>query len=135
LDEALQRLGTTDRAAVIAFYLDGVPQRTIAEQLGMTEEAAKKRIHRALGKLRTVLQRRGVAISATTLLAGMASEAPLTATEAVAACIHAAANPTVAPHAAAIAKALALWAAAKKAAIAAGLMAAIGVTSAVIAVD
>ena len=41
---------------LIRFYLDGWPQRDLAEELGISEEACKKRIRRAKERLRSALQ-------------------------------------------------------------------------------
>ncbi|HYV28316.1 MAG TPA: sigma-70 family RNA polymerase sigma factor, partial [Candidatus Eisenbacteria bacterium] len=60
LDEALDRLNQTDRDALLLRFFE---QRSLAEvgrELGSNEDAARKRVARALEKLRTNLIRRGV---------------------------------------------------------------------------
>jgi hypothetical protein len=54
-----------------------VPQafRSVGEALGSTEEAARKRVNRALEKLRSTLQRRGVTLSAAALGTVLGAEA------------------------------------------------------------
>src|SRR4051812_13113175 len=75
LDEALAKLGETDRRALLLRFFEGQPLARVGESLGTTEEAAKKRVRRALEKLREILARRGVQISAAALAAGLAAEA------------------------------------------------------------
>jgi RNA polymerase sigma factor (sigma-70 family) len=73
LDEALARLGETDRNAVLLRFFEKKPLKEVGETIGATEEAAKKRVARALEKLRTLLVRRGVVLSTMTL-AGVLAE-------------------------------------------------------------
>ncbi len=60
VDAALDRLRTAEREAIVLRYYEKRPLREVGRALGTTEEAARKRIDRALGKLRAHLQRRGV---------------------------------------------------------------------------
>ncbi len=63
LDQALDRLGRTDRDALLLRFFE---QRTLAEvgrALGLKEDAARKRVDRALDKLRAALARRGITTS------------------------------------------------------------------------
>jgi len=70
LDEALQRLRETDRHALVLHYFEQQNLRRVGLTLGVSEGAAKKRVARALEKLRRLLlQRKVVAPSA--VLAGM----------------------------------------------------------------
>ncbi|MBN8246161.1 MAG: sigma-70 family RNA polymerase sigma factor, partial [Verrucomicrobia bacterium] len=78
LDAALAALPGADRDAVLLRYVEGRPLRAVGEQLGISEDAAKKRVSRALERLRSWLARRGVALTAgglATLLTEMPSEA------------------------------------------------------------
>lgn len=70
LDSALDRLRESDRQAILLRYFEDRSLREISRALGTTEEAARKRIDRALGKLRTLLSRRGLvpALGVLTLL-------------------------------------------------------------------
>src|ERR1035438_1641012 len=52
LDDALNQLGETDRAALVLRYFQNKTAREIAAALRMEEEAAQKRVARALEKLR-----------------------------------------------------------------------------------
>ncbi|MBC8141023.1 MAG: sigma-70 family RNA polymerase sigma factor, partial [Armatimonadetes bacterium] len=56
LDAALLMLKDTARQTLIARYVDGLPLREIAEQSGVSENAATVRVHRGLDALRNVLQ-------------------------------------------------------------------------------
>ena len=78
VDAALAELNESDRDAVILRFFQQRSFRDLAQMLGTSEAAAKKRVSRALERLRGLLERRGVAISATALAAGL-SEMPVTA--------------------------------------------------------
>jgi RNA polymerase sigma factor (sigma-70 family) len=75
LDEALDELGPADRDALVLRFFD---QRSLAEvghALGSNEEAARKRVARALEKLRASLVRRGVTTTAAALSTVLAMNA------------------------------------------------------------
>jgi hypothetical protein len=74
LDEALGCLPDTDRNAIVLRFLEERSLREVGTALGTSEEAAKKRVQRALDKLRHLLNRRGVKISVVALSAGLAQE-------------------------------------------------------------
>jgi RNA polymerase sigma factor (sigma-70 family) len=78
VDGALAELSESDRDAVVLRFLRQLSFRDVAQVLGTSEEAAKKRVSRALEKLRGLLARRGIAISAVALAAGL-SQMPVTA--------------------------------------------------------
>src|SRR5437016_2673893 len=63
LDEALEQLGETDRNAVILRFFQEQNSRSIGQALGLSEPAVKKRVARALDKLRVIFARRGLKIS------------------------------------------------------------------------
>ena len=75
LDEAINQLGAADRTAVLMRYFERRDLRSIGEALGSTENAAQKRVTRALEELRILLKRRGVALSTTALGTVLASTA------------------------------------------------------------
>lgn len=77
VDGALAELPESDRDAVILRFLRQQSFREVAQTLRTSEEAAKKRVSRALEKLRGLLASRGVAISAAALAHGL-SEMPVT---------------------------------------------------------
>ncbi|HEY3760751.1 MAG TPA: TIGR03435 family protein [Verrucomicrobiae bacterium] len=60
LDEAMAHLHDTDRNAVVLRFFEGRNLQEIGTALGLSEDAAKKRVSRALEKLRKFLARRGV---------------------------------------------------------------------------
>ena len=70
LDDALNELGETDRAALVLRYFENRTVREIADALRLEESAAQKRVNRALEKLRTLFAKRGVTLTAT-VIAGM----------------------------------------------------------------
>ncbi len=59
LDAHLTALGAVDRAAIVLRCLEERPLAEVARELQMSEEAAKKRVARALEKLRTLFVRKG----------------------------------------------------------------------------
>ena len=74
LDEAINQLGATDRAAVLCRFYERMDFRAVGEAMGINEAAAQKRVGRALEKLQTTLKRRGVSLSAAALGTALASE-------------------------------------------------------------
>jgi uncharacterized protein (TIGR03435 family) len=72
LDEAMAHLSETDRNAIVLRYFDGKSLKQVGVALGLNEEAAKKRVNRALEKLRIFFTKRGVR-STTAILAGTIS--------------------------------------------------------------
>jgi RNA polymerase sigma factor (sigma-70 family) len=69
LDEAVCALAATDREAVLLRFFQNKSHREVGDALGLGEEAARKRVDRALEKLRAHFGRRGVAVSAGVLAA------------------------------------------------------------------
>ena len=72
LDEAMASLGDADRNAVALRYFENKSAAEIAQAMRLNEEAAKKRVSRALEKLRKFFARRGVA-STSAIIAGVIS--------------------------------------------------------------
>ncbi len=72
LDEALARLGERDRNAVLLRFAQDQSLREVGAQLGVSEDAAKKRVSRALEKLRAFFARRGFTLSVAVLAGGLA---------------------------------------------------------------
>src|SRR3954471_10634494 len=75
LDEAMNRLGANERNAVLLHFFEQQTFRQVGVSLNTTEDAAQKRVSRALGKLRAFLTRRNVVISAATLGALLSAQA------------------------------------------------------------
>jgi RNA polymerase sigma factor (sigma-70 family) len=71
LDTAMGDLSATDRNAVLLRFFERKDFRAVGLALGLSEDAAQKRVARALDKLRTDLARRGVTLSATALAAAI----------------------------------------------------------------
>jgi hypothetical protein len=67
--------GDADRAAIVLRFLEQRDLDAVGRALGTTEDAAQKRMGRALEKLRTILGRRGVLLSATSLAATLTTQA------------------------------------------------------------
>lgn len=75
LDEALDRLSRKDRDALLLRFFE---QRSLAEvgaALGSNEDAVRKRVNRALERLRAFLARRGANTTATTFALALSSNA------------------------------------------------------------
>jgi RNA polymerase sigma factor (sigma-70 family) len=81
LDEGMSRLRGKDRDVLLLRFFERKTAREVGQSLGISEDAAEKRITRAVGKLRDFFQRRGVTVSvvalATTLAANCAEAAPI----------------------------------------------------------
>lgn len=67
LDEAVNQLSHEDRTAILLRFFEGCDLRSVGEVLGSNEDAAQKRVARALEKLRVSLGRRGITASASAL--------------------------------------------------------------------
>jgi len=67
LDDAMSGLSPTDREALVLRFFRGLSLRDTGHALGTTEEAARKRVSRAVDKLSALFKRRGVTIPAALL--------------------------------------------------------------------
>ena len=74
LDHALNQLNPADRDALVLRYLKRQDLRAVGAAFGVGEDAAQKRVSRALEKLRNSLSRRGVALTAVALASALAAE-------------------------------------------------------------
>jgi RNA polymerase sigma factor (sigma-70 family) len=63
LDEALAALPDKDRDAVLLRFMSRKPFDEVGVEIGVSEDAAKKRVSRALGRLREFFMRRGTTLS------------------------------------------------------------------------
>ena len=73
LDDTIESLEPEDRQAILLRFFERQDFRHIGNALGVSDDAAQKRVSRALEKLRGLLTSRGVTLSAVilgTLLAG-----------------------------------------------------------------
>jgi RNA polymerase sigma factor (sigma-70 family) len=68
LDEAMQSLDETDRTAVLLRYFENKSLREVGEAIGTGDDAAQKRVSRAVDRLREFFTRRGVTIGASGLV-------------------------------------------------------------------
>ena len=73
LDEAVASLSETDRSAVVLRFYQKKSLSEVGLHLGISEEAAKKRVSRTVDKLKTFMARRGVGLGGV-VLAGMLAE-------------------------------------------------------------
>jgi RNA polymerase sigma factor (sigma-70 family) len=80
IDSALHGLKESDRTAIVLRFLENRSLRDVGAEIGLTENAARMRVDRALERLRGELARRGVTSTASglaaTLVAGMCIQAP-----------------------------------------------------------
>lgn len=67
LDDAMDALEETDRLAVLLRYFQNKPLREVGEAIGVTDDAAQKRVSRAVERLRDFFAKRGVAVGASGL--------------------------------------------------------------------
>lgn len=75
LDAAMSRLSANDRDALVLRFFQGEELKKVGAVLGITEDAARMRINRALEKLRGILTVRGVTLSASALAATLSTNA------------------------------------------------------------
>ena len=75
LDEAMHALDDTDRAAVLLRYFENKSLREVGATLGTSENAAQKRLGRALERLREFFAKRGVTIGASGLVVVISANA------------------------------------------------------------
>ena len=73
LDEALAHLSAADRDALVLRFLQEQPLTAVSAHLGVTEETAKKRVSRAVLKLRRLFFRKGFVASAAVVTSLLAS--------------------------------------------------------------
>jgi RNA polymerase sigma factor (sigma-70 family) len=64
LDDAMHALDETDRAAVLLRYFENKSLREVGQALGASENAAQKRLTRAVERLREFFAKRGVTVGA-----------------------------------------------------------------------
>jgi RNA polymerase sigma factor (sigma-70 family) len=75
LDEAINQLPPEDQSAIVLRFFERLDFPSVGEALGSTEEAARKRVNRALDKLHDLLTARGVTLSAAALGTALAARA------------------------------------------------------------
>jgi RNA polymerase sigma factor (sigma-70 family) len=91
LDEALAALNETDRRAVLLRYFESRTLAEVGAALAMNEDTARKRVTRALEKLRTYLGKQGVTLASAAIASALAANAVQAAPAGLAAAAKAAA--------------------------------------------
>jgi sigma-70-like protein len=75
LDEAMQSLEDSERAAILLRYFENKSLREVGEALGASEDAAQKRVSRAVDRLREFLSKHKVSVGASGLVAFVSANA------------------------------------------------------------
>lgn len=96
LDAGLQRLRPSDREVLVLRFLKREDLASVGATLGISEDAAQKRVVRAVEKLRTVLRRLGVTTTAAGLTAALTATAATAAPSGLAVSVSAASLAAVA---------------------------------------
>jgi RNA polymerase sigma factor (sigma-70 family) len=73
LNDALDRLSRIDREVLMIRYFGNKNHKEVAQALGLSEDTAKKRVSRALEKLRMIFARRGVVVPSIALAAAFST--------------------------------------------------------------
>lgn len=91
IDDALHTLDERDREAVLLRFFEGRAFAEVGRDLRLSEEAARKRVERALEKMQTALAQRGVKSTAAALGIALAGQAAVAAPAGLAASVTVAA--------------------------------------------
>ena len=91
LDEAMEALEETDRSAILLRYFENKSLRDVGQTLGTSEDAAQKRVSRAVERLREFFAQRGVTVGASGLVIVITANAVQAAPAGLAATISTAA--------------------------------------------
>lgn len=75
LDETIDQLGETERAAILLRFVERRGFAEVGAALRVSEDAARMRVDRALDKLRALLAKRGVTSTSSALAAALAGQA------------------------------------------------------------
>jgi RNA polymerase sigma factor (sigma-70 family) len=73
LNDALARLNARDRNAVLLRFFEGQTLQEVGEAMGISEDAAKQRVVRAVEKLRGWFERRGITAPSATVITWLSS--------------------------------------------------------------
>jgi RNA polymerase sigma factor (sigma-70 family) len=87
LEEAMSHLKTADRDALVLRFFERQSFRAVGDSLGTSEDGARKRVDRALDKLRGFFGRRGMVITAAVLADALNTQAVTIAPAGVAATV------------------------------------------------
>ncbi len=91
LDDAMAALDETDRTAILLRYFENKSLREVGAALGTTDDAAQKRVSRAVERLREFFSKRNVTIGASGLVVFISANAVQAAPVGLAATVSAAA--------------------------------------------
>ena len=75
LDEAMQSLDATDRTAILLRYFENKSLQEVGETLGTSEDAAQKRVSRAVDRLREFFSQRKLSVGASGFVALVSANA------------------------------------------------------------
>jgi RNA polymerase sigma factor (sigma-70 family) len=75
LDDAMSALDETDRTAILLRYFENKSLREVGQMLGTSDDAAQKRVSRAVERLREFFTKQGITVGAGGLTALIASNA------------------------------------------------------------
>ena len=75
LEEAMESLDPVERTAILLRYFEERSLREVGQTLGTSEDAAQKRVSRAVDRLREFLSQRGVAVGASALVLALSANA------------------------------------------------------------
>ena len=126
LDEAISSLGEEDRDALLLRFFKDQDFRAVGLALGVSDDAAQKRVSRALEKLRDLLGRRGITTTAAALSVAISANAVQAAPVGLVATISSIAAATAISPTAIIASKVLAMTTLQKTIIGAALVAAIG---------
>jgi len=91
LDEGVEALDATDRVAILLRYFENKGLREVGETLGISEDAAQKRVSRAVERLRELFTERGVTVGPSGLAVAISANAVQVAPSGLSAAISTAA--------------------------------------------
>jgi RNA polymerase sigma factor (sigma-70 family) len=75
LDDAMESLDAADRTAVLLRFFENKSLREVGQALGASEDAAQKRVSRAVERLREFFAKRGVTVGASGLVVALSANA------------------------------------------------------------
>jgi len=92
LNDSLSKLSASDRQEILLRFFDDLSLKEVAIEIGTSEDTARKRISRAIDKLRISLQRREVTISSSNLSTVLITNSAKQVPESVTISAHSALN-------------------------------------------
>jgi RNA polymerase sigma factor (sigma-70 family) len=91
LDQAINELGEADRTAIVLRFFEHRDFRSVGAAIGSNEDAARMRVNRAVEKLQSLLERRGVKTAAGALAVALSTHVVQAAPVGLAAAVSSAA--------------------------------------------